>query len=71
MKNILTYAFIVGVVFVSCKSNSPVGSTNLIVASDTTSIKYQCPMKCQGDTAYTAFGQCPVCEMDLEKLDDR
>ncbi len=22
-------------------------------------------MKCQGDTAYTTAGQCPVCGMDM------
>ena len=72
MKNILTYVFVVGVVVASCNSNTSGsgGSTKLIVASDTSNIKFQCPMKCQEDTAYTTFGQCPVCEMDLEKLND-
>jgi Cu2+-exporting ATPase len=71
MKNILAIILLSAVVFISCNNNS--SNTNnskqpLIVASDTETEKYQCPMKCQGDTAYTAAGQCPVCEMDLQKV---
>lgn len=40
-----------------------------VVASDTAKIVYQCPMKCQGDTAYVNMGSCPVCGMDLEKIE--
>ena len=31
---------------------------------------YQCPMKCEGDKTYKEPGQCPVCNMDLEKVED-
>jgi Cu2+-exporting ATPase len=31
---------------------------------------YQCPMKCEGDKTYNQSGQCPVCNMDLEKVED-
>ena len=31
---------------------------------------YQCPMKCEGDKTYSQPGQCPVCNMDLEKVED-
>ena len=31
-------------------------------------MKYQCPMKCEGDTAYTTAGQCAGCELNLEKV---
>jgi len=27
---------------------------------------YQCPMKCEGDKAYTLAGDCPVCGMHLK-----
>ena len=40
-----------------------------VVASDTARTVYQCPMKCEGDTAYTNAGACPVCNMDLEKVE--
>lgn len=28
---------------------------------------YQCPMDCEDGKTYDKPGQCPVCEMDLEK----
>lgn len=31
---------------------------------------YQCPMKCEGDKTYKQPGQCPVCNMDLKKVED-
>ncbi len=55
-------------ILISCNSNSG-NPKQLVVASDTASVKYQCPMQCQGDTAYTTEGKCPVCKMDLEKAD--
>jgi hypothetical protein len=56
--------------FISCNSSNKniANAKPLYVASDTAAVKYQCPMKCEGDTAYTTAGQCPVCEMDLEKV---
>ena len=29
---------------------------------------YACPMECEGKKIYEKAGQCPVCEMDLEKM---
>ena len=31
---------------------------------------YQCPMKCEGDKMYDKEGQCPVCKMDLKKVEE-
>lgn len=28
-------------------------------------VKYQCPMKCEGDKVYDQPGRCPVCKMNL------
>lgn len=72
MKNkIIMLSVVAAMAFATACNNS--GSSNtanqkLTVASDTASVIYQCPMKCEGDTAYTTAGQCPVCEMDLEKV---
>ena len=59
-------------IFVSCNSSNTNDttstSTTLVVATDTATVKYKCPMKCEGETAYTTEGKCPVCEMDLEKI---
>lgn len=65
MRNLLITIF-TAVVFISC-NNTNNSKQTLVVASADATEKYQCPMECQGDTAYTTAGQCPVCEMDLEK----
>lgn len=31
---------------------------------------YFCPMHCEGDKTYDHPGSCPVCGMDLEKMED-
>lgn len=71
MRKISLIIIIALTVFASCNSSNTsennVGKA-LVVATDTATVKYQCPMKCQGDTAYTTAGQCPVCEMDLKKV---
>ncbi|UPT68045.1 MAG: hypothetical protein M0D57_05130 [Sphingobacteriales bacterium JAD_PAG50586_3] len=70
MKILILCALTAAIGLVACNSKSTTKETpkGLVVATDTASVKYQCPMKCQGDTAYTAMGKCPVCEMDLEKV---
>jgi Cu+-exporting ATPase len=70
MMKIQLTIFIAAAIFASCNSRST-KTTNtkpLVVATADATEKYQCPMKCEGDTAYTTAGQCPVCEMDLEKM---
>lgn len=70
MKNIILIAVISVLSAIgACNNNSKSGKSKpLIVASDSSKEKYQCPMKDQGDTAYTTEGQCPACGMDLEKI---
>lgn len=71
MRKISLIIIIALTVFASCNSSNTSEnnvSKTLVVAMDTAAEKYQCPMQCQGDTAYTTPGQCPVCEMDLEKI---
>lgn len=31
--------------------------------------KYQCPMDCEKGKTYDKEGKCPVCEMDLKKIE--
>ena len=74
MKKLALLLFIATTAIAACSDASKTKSENtqvaktLVVASADAAEKYQCPMKCQGDTAYTTAGQCPVCEMNLEKL---
>lgn len=69
MKKLILSSILALAVFTSC-SNQDRTATPLEVASDTASLKYHCPMNCQGDTSYTTAGQCPVCNMDLEKVEN-
>ena len=82
MKKLSITLILAAAFFVSCNSDSKTNSEDngnsdntttatvatQTVADENATEKYQCPMKCQGDTAYIAAGQCPVCEMDLVKL---
>ncbi len=69
MKKTLLGMLLVGAKITACNNNNTdTTSKSLIVATDNSSVKHQCPMKCEGDTAYTTTGTCPVCEMDLEKI---
>lgn len=68
MKKLIISSILALAVFASC-GNQDRTATPLEVASDTASVKYHCPMNCQGDTSYTTAGQCPVCKMDLEKIE--
>lgn len=40
--------------------------TNCTPSSGHTGVKYQCPMKCEGEKLYERPGKCPVCKMNLE-----
>ncbi|HET6991102.1 MAG TPA: heavy metal-binding domain-containing protein [Bacteroidia bacterium] len=34
----------------------------------TAAVKYQCPMKCEGEKTYDAPGKCPKCQMDMKEV---
>lgn len=36
---------------------------------ETAMASYQCPMKCEGEKSYEEAGSCPVCKMDLKKIE--
>ncbi len=66
MKKLAIIILFATFVFTSCNSSNTSG-TALVVASDTATVKYQCPMKDQSDTTYTTAGKCPKCGMNLKK----
>ncbi len=37
----------------------------------TEQVVYQCPMKCEGKKTYNHSGNCPVCNMDLKRIDEQ
>lgn len=71
MKQLIILSFLAAAIFVSCNGGDAGKETKqqLVVASTDAAEKFQCPMKCQSDTSYTTAGACPVCEMDLAKIE--
>lgn len=47
------------------------GTQNHSHHADHQTVKYQCPMKCEGDKTYDQPGNCPVCNMRLVQVDIR
>lgn len=72
MKNhiIITALSLIVIMFItSCGSNRSENKKENTATEQTENAKYQCPMKCEGDKTYDKPGQCPVCNMDLEKIE--
>ena len=56
--------FLAGMMFTGCASES----TEAQEQSANKEV-YQCPMDCEDGKTYDHEGQCPLCEMDLKKVD--
>ena len=52
--------------FTACNNQNKTEDTK--TTETETTAKYQCPMKCEADKTYDKPGQCPECNMDLEKV---
>jgi len=72
MKTQISTALLLAAVmfFASCGSNNSESKNDKATTEQTGNAKYQCPMKCEGDKTYDKPAQCPVCNMDLKKLED-
>ena len=45
-------------------------SCNHKTTKESSSVEYQCPMKCEGvDKTYDKPGSCPVCKMELKEVE--
>ena len=68
-KQMITTTFLLTITMfmTSCGSNTSENKTEKI--EQTENAMYQCPMKCEGEKMYDKPGQCPVCNMDLEKVE--
>lgn len=53
----------------SCSNNAK-NESDTKTEQDSENSKYQCPMKCEGEKTYAEPGKCPVCKMDLKKVND-
>ena len=72
-KTILTFStaalLIMGGVITGCNSSSDGSKKHDDHEHHTEAASYQCPMKCEGEKTYDKAGSCPVCGMDLKKVE--
>lgn len=71
-KQIITAAllFTATMFITSCGSNNSETKTEKSATEESTTTQYQCPMKCEGEKTYDKPGQCPKCNMDLQKVEE-
>ncbi|MBK9271643.1 MAG: hypothetical protein IPM48_08585 [Saprospiraceae bacterium] len=55
--------------FASC-GNKTSESKEKTATEQTANANYQCPMKCEGEKIYSKPGSCPVCNMDLQLVEE-
>jgi len=70
-KQITTAAFLLTAVMfmASCGNKTSESKKEDASTEQTVNAMYQCPMKCEGEKMYDKPGSCPVCNMDLEKVE--
>ena len=65
----------VGLVFNSCKEHKEEHNSGTEHASEKADMAlndlYQCPMNCEEGKTYDEEGKCPVCKMDLKKMEGK
>jgi hypothetical protein len=79
MKNIFFSAFIALAFLTSCGGNSSKPKSDSAAApaaniqpsgngTEIAAVKYQCPMKCEGEKTYDKAGKCPQCGMEMKEV---
>ncbi|MEO8150248.1 MAG: acetolactate decarboxylase [Bacteroidia bacterium] len=63
--NIKSYSQVLIIVFLSAFTSCTAGNKQ----ENKDQFVYECPMKCEGDKTYNSPGKCPVCGMDLKKVE--
>jgi transcription initiation factor IIE alpha subunit len=56
--------------FASCGNKTSESKKENTTTEQTENAMYQCPMKCEGDKTYDKPGSCPVCNMDLQLVEE-
>ncbi|HEX8332048.1 MAG TPA: heavy metal-binding domain-containing protein [Segetibacter sp.] len=59
---------VLSIFFISSANAQTSKSKKTKAKTTTAAVKYQCPMKCEGDKTYAKPGKCPVCNMALSKV---
>ncbi len=59
-----------------CGNNKPLenkllGDSTNQVEQNKSNVHYQCPMDCEKGKTYTELIQCPVCNMDLQLVEEK
>ncbi len=68
-KQITTAALLLTSIMFMASCGSKTSENKTEKTEQTENAMYQCPMKCEGEKMYDKPGQCPVCKMDLEKVE--
>lgn len=75
MKKLILSSVIALTFLVSCGGDADKAksdSANAVVPANggatISAVKYQCPMKCEGEKTYDTAGQCPLCKMDMKEV---
>lgn len=75
---LMVLLFALSIISISCKENKEEATSNSHseehMAADKADIAmnvYQCPMDCEDGKTYDAPGACPVCAMDLKKVEGK
>lgn len=69
MKKLILSSVIAIAFLASCGGDAAKSKSDSVQASgDVAAVKYQCPMKCEGDKTYDAAGKCPMCQMDTKEV---
>jgi hypothetical protein len=73
---LLVFTFCISAIVVSCKDSKKETETEVeqtelgVEKADLAMIDvYQCPMDCENGKTYDKEGICPVCEMNLKKVE--
>ncbi len=70
MKSVITAAVLATAFFFASCGNSSNEKSNSNASEQVETAMYQCPMKCEGEKTYDKPGQCPKCNMDLQKVEE-
>ena len=67
--NAVKFCILILSVLASCAGDSDSAKKGSASINQQTASVYKCPMECEGEKTYDKAGICPVCEMDLEKIE--
>lgn len=67
----LSFSFLAAIFIMACTSKTSENKKDNPSTEQSDIATYQCSMKCEGDKTYDKPGQCPVCNMDLGRIEEK